>query len=195
MTTILGLDAGHTDVRAAEHWIHDLVDRLDQPVDLVACTHLVREPFPHVAVSLSLATTVAPGQLPGDAVVVVDGAGAALPAVPRGLAQLVEPARLAARWHTARRGGRAVVYPGVDRLTGQRTVGEILTWSAIDRVALLGGSTLGRAEPSPDLVVDTRGFVRPHWKEGVLTLQVQQAVAGRLVPFEVPNPTPCCSAK
>ncbi|HLL65591.1 MAG TPA: hypothetical protein VK453_07545 [Micromonosporaceae bacterium] len=190
MTTILGIDAGHTDLRAAEHWLHAFVDRLDHPDGLMACTHLVRQPFPHVAISLSMPSPMADDQLPDDAVVV---GGRADRAARRGLADLARPAHLAAQWHTTRRGGRAVVYPGVERLTGLRTVGEVLSWSAIDRIALLGGSTLGHAEPPLDMVVDTRDFLRPQWKDGTLTLLVQQAAGARLVPFEVPDPTPCCS--
>lgn len=39
----------------------------------------------------------------------------------------------------------------------------------------------------------TRDFVRPQWIGEALTLLVQPARDGRVVPFEGPNPTPCCA--
>ena len=49
MTQYFGLDRGDTDVAAAEHWVRELVAGID---GVVACTHLVRVPTPHVAVSV-----------------------------------------------------------------------------------------------------------------------------------------------
>ncbi|MCO8277859.1 hypothetical protein M1L60_45540 [Actinoplanes sp. TRM 88003] len=43
----VGVSLGHRDVGAADHWI-----LLLDPAPLLACTHLVRAPFPHVAISL-----------------------------------------------------------------------------------------------------------------------------------------------
>jgi hypothetical protein len=86
-------------------------------------------------------------------------------------------------------GARAVVFPGSDNLVGVLTVAEVVERSAIDRVILLGGGI----EAAPALEVDTRGFVRPQWIGGVLTLVVQPSSGGRLTPFESPNPTPCCA--
>jgi hypothetical protein len=42
-------------------------------------------------------------------------------------------------------------------------------------------------------VVDTRGFVRPEWRDGRLTLIAAPAGLGRIAPFEVPDPTLCCA--
>ncbi|MFE9727753.1 hypothetical protein ACFYQ5_30350 [Streptomyces sp. NPDC005794] len=39
----------------------------------------------------------------------------------------------------------------------------------------------------------TREFVRPQWRDGELVLAAMPAVGGTLVPFEVPDPTPCCA--
>lgn len=150
--TPVGLDLGHDTVPAAEHWIHDLVDRLGRPAGLVACTHIVRVPRPRVVVSLS-------------------------PPVADGPEVELEPD-----------GGRAVYYPGVDTLVGRVTVEHILTATAIDRVVVLGGGTAAAGR-----VVETRNFVRPLWTGGVLTLTTQPAWDGLLVPFETPNPTPCCA--
>lgn len=85
-------------------------------------------------------------------------------------------------------GSRAVIYPGVETLVGEVTVAHILAATAIDRVVVMGSSS-----PTPDQVVLTRDFVRPLWTNGVLTLTTQPAWDGLLVPFETPNPTPCCA--
>jgi hypothetical protein len=67
------------------------------------------------------------------------------------------------------------------------TVTELLAASAVERVAVLGGPD-GR----PDTLVNTRAFVRSQWLDGRLTLITTPAPNGRIAPFEVPNPTPCC---
>jgi hypothetical protein len=84
-------------------------------------------------------------------------------------------------------GGRAVWFEGVDRLVGTVGIGDLLTWTPVERVRVLGGG----AATSFDLLV-TRDFVRPRWESGSLVLAVQHNVGGTLVPFEVPDPTPCC---
>lgn len=161
-------------VRAAEHWLYDLVHQLGRPAGVLACTHLTYRPAPHVAVSLALPDgAVAAGRL------------ADLPPV---APELHEAAEQAAAQHRAGRAGRAVLFPGVDRLTGTLTVAEVLATSAIDRVTVIGG-----APPEPDTLVETRDFVRPHWRNGALTLIATPAPSGRIAPFEVPNPTPCCA--
>ena len=50
----------------------------------------------------------------------------------------------------------------------------------------------GGEPPPPHTPVDTRDFVRPEWRDGVLTLVAMPAATG-LAPFEVANPTPCCA--
>jgi hypothetical protein len=164
---VVGLDLDHDSVKAAEHWLHDLVHRLGHPADLIACTHLVYVPHPHVAVSLS--------SLPD---------GAELP--PGG--QDPEGARTAAEEHEARSAGRAVHYPGVDLLTGSLTVGEAIERSAIERIVMIGG-----ADAPPETVLHTLDYVRPMWKDGKLTLVTRPGPEGSLVPFELQNPTPCCA--
>jgi hypothetical protein len=81
------------------------------------------------------------------------------------------------------------VYPGVKALTGILTIADLLAASAIERVRIIGGAA---ADVPPDTPVDTRDFVRPQWIAGKLTLVATPAPAGRIAPFEVPNPTPCC---
>lgn len=165
--TIVGYSAGHPDDPAAEHWLAG--PAVPSGVGY-ACTHLVRAPYPHVAVSLQLPSGVDAG---------------ALPAVPP---ELASAARQAAAEHRDRTAGRAVLFPGVDRLVGTLTVAELLALSAIDRIHVLGGPPAG-----PDALVQTRDFVRPHWEHGRLTLTVAPVAGGRLAPFEVPDPTGCCA--
>lgn len=160
----LGISLGHGSDREAEHWL----GTLDLPDGVAVCTHLTRTPYPHVAVSLALP----------------DGVDAALPAAP---SELDAAARAAAAAHAARRSGRAVLFRGMATLTGTVTVAEVLARTAIERVVVLGGR-----DAAPDELLDTRDFVRPQWMDGILTLVTMPAAGGRLVPFEVPDPTPCC---
>jgi hypothetical protein len=84
--------------------------------------------------------------------------------------------------------GRAVIYPGVEQLTGTMTVADLLATSAIDQVKVIGG-----APATPDTLIDTRDFVRPQWIDAHLTLVATPAPNNHIAPFEVPNPTPCCA--
>ncbi|GAA4961935.1 hypothetical protein [Actinoplanes utahensis] len=152
---IVGVSLGHATLAEADHWIQSLT-----PPPVLACTHLVSEPFPHVAVSL-------------------------LTAHPFETAPELAAAATAA---AAGRHGRAVRFPGVERLTGSLTVSEILQRSSIARVEVLGGGPA-----APDVVVDTGDFVRPQFREGELVLVTTPAAGGRLIPFESRNPTPCCA--
>ena len=103
---VVGVSLGHPDTAAAEHWLASL-----SAVPVLACTHLVRSPRPHVALSLVFA-----GDPPADLGV----------ACPEAAAEHV-------------RSGRAVRYPGVELLVGTLTVAEVRELSAIDRVEVLGG--------------------------------------------------------
>ncbi|GGL17639.1 hypothetical protein [Mangrovihabitans endophyticus] len=151
-----GVSLGHRDLAEADQWIASL-----DPRPQTACTHLVREPFPHVAITLTTTHRVTS---------------------PPHLAR-------AAGLATADPRGRAVIFAGVDRLTGTLTVAEVLACSAIDGVEILGGGAA-----SPDTEVDTHDFVRPQWRDGRLILTVTPAAGGRVVPFESRHPTPCCPA-
>jgi hypothetical protein len=84
-------------------------------------------------------------------------------------------------------GARAVLFAGSERLTGTIAVSTVMAESAIDRVVILGGLAA-----VPEMLIDTRNFVRPLWRDGVLTLVTQFARNGVLVPFEPPNQVPCC---
>lgn len=162
--TIIGLDLGHSTTVAAEHWLAFL-----PPVPgLVACTHFGGR---RVLITLD---GIDPAQLPSDVTIAQDG-----------------PATDAVRAHGRRIGGRAVRYPGVERMVGTRPVDEVLGDSAIERILMLG--LPDRTEPPGDALLETRSFVRPQWTDGRLTLFAMPTPDGHIAPFEVPNPTPCCA--
>ncbi|MET8224059.1 hypothetical protein [Streptomyces sp. NPDC005301] len=163
----LTVDAGTGDLRAADHRLRALADELTLDEGWFGCTHLVRGDRPRVALSFS--------------------------APSRSLLSTVRQ-RLADRGYEVSPGapdavGRAVLYPGVARLTGTVTVAEVLSASAIVRVAVLGEP----GPPPPDRRLVTRDHVRPEWRGGELVLAAMPAAGGTLVPFEVPDPTPCCA--
>ncbi|WP_307869095.1 hypothetical protein [Micromonospora sp. C95] len=165
---IVGLSLGHRTLREADHWLTEQVTGLGP--DLVACTHLVAEPYPHVALSVAGPAAERLAEL------------AATPP------ELRAAAARAAGEHAARRSGRAVRFPGAERLVGALTVGELLAAGAVARVVALGGAPV-----TPDTLVHTRDFVRPQWQDGELVLVTMPHHAGGLAPFEVPDPTPCCA--
>jgi hypothetical protein len=72
-------------------------------------------------------------------------------------------------------------------LLGTLSVGAVLLLSAIDEVR-----SLAEGSPESDDALDTQGFVRPRMQGGRLVLTVQPGLHG-YVPFEQPNPTPCCA--
>ncbi|MCL8014437.1 hypothetical protein [Streptomyces sp. AS02] len=164
---VLTVDPEVRDLRTADHLLHALAAELALPEGTFGCTHLVRGERPHVALSLTL------------------------PSEP--LLRTAQE-RLTARGHEVSPGtpdtvGRAVIYPGVSSLTGTLTIADVLTHSAIDRVTVLGAI----AQPSPQTWLVTGDHVRPQWQNGELVLTAMPAVGGALVPFEVPDPTPCCA--
>ena len=81
-----------------------------------------------------------------------------------------------------------MTFPGCDGLRGVLSVTTLIERTAIARVAPVGGVPV-----NGDSLVDTRSFVRPHWRGGELVLDVVAMAGGLLAPFEVPNPTPCCA--
>jgi len=154
-------------LRAADHLLLALAAELALPEGTFACTHLIRGDRPRVALSFTL------------------------PSEP--LLRTAEE-RLTAQGYEVTPGvpdevGRAVVYPGADSLNGTVTVGELLTRSAIDRVTVLGSP----GQPPAGQTLLTHGHVRPQWQGDELVLAAMPAVGGTLVPFEVPDPTPCCA--
>jgi len=180
MTTyVIGVDAGTPALQEADHLLAELVRGLGLPEGGAAATHLIRTGTPRVALSLTVSDpSRAAGLLPPGARSVVRDEASAQPD---------DGASQAALAHGMQ--GRVVVFPGVDRLTGTLTVGEVLERSAIDEVAVLLGDP-----PAPETRLHTRDHVRPEWRDGRLTLLTMPAGPGRLAPYEVPDPTPCCAA-
>ncbi|MFC8195640.1 hypothetical protein ACFUTV_09580 [Streptomyces sp. NPDC057298] len=160
---VITVDADVRELRAADHLLLELAAELALSEGAFGCTHLVRGERPRVAISFATASEETARRLTRKGYEVTAGA----------------PDEV----------GRAVVYPGAAALTGTVTVAELLSASAIDRVTVLGSP----GEPPPDQAVVTRGHVRPQWQDGELVLTLQSAVGGVLVPFEVPDPMPCCA--
>ncbi|WP_409468813.1 hypothetical protein [Streptomyces sp. HC307] len=164
---VLTVDAGTQDLRAADHLLLTLAAELALPEGTFGCTHLVRDDRPRVALSFAVeseAVLAATREwLLAKGYEVTDGA----------------PDEI----------GRAVLYPGSEALTGTLSIAELLSRSAIDRVTVLGAG----GETASETAVVTRDHVRPQWRNGELVLPVMPAVGGTVVPFEVPDPTPCCA--
>ncbi|MFE1288309.1 hypothetical protein [Streptomyces sp. NPDC058751] len=194
---VVGVDTGHTgSLREADHLLRALAAELGLPADALGCTHHVREGRPHTALSFALPSERAARavwrSLTEDASVgsvAGTGPGVALGNDRHGPDELAAGAAHAAAEHTARTGGRAVLYPGAGAVTGTLGVGRLLEVSAVERVAVFGSP--GGAPSEAELV--TRDHVRPEWREGRLVLAAMPAAGGTLVPFEVPDPTPCCA--
>ncbi|GGJ61135.1 hypothetical protein [Streptomyces brasiliensis] len=189
--TVIGVDAGTASLREADHLVHDLVARLGLPPGTLVCTHLVRaEDRRGTAVSLALpdagTAEEAWRSITGPE---TPGLGAALGDLSYGPEPAARAAARAAAEHAGREAGRAVVFPGVEHLTGTVTVADVLALTAVEHLTVLGAPDV----PDPATPVVTRDHVRPEWRGGRLTLALVPAAGGALAPFEVPNPTPCCA--
>lgn len=160
-------DTSVSALRTADHLLQRLAAELALPEGTFGCTHLVRGDRPRVVLSFTLPSQ--PLLRTAEERLTAQGYGVT-PGVPDAV-------------------GRAVLYPGVGSLTGTVTVGELLARSAINRVTVLGTGV----QPSAAQRMVTRGHVRPQWQGGELVLAAMPAVGGTLVPFEVPDPTPCCA--
>jgi hypothetical protein len=162
---VIGVSLGHRELSEADHWILSLT-----PAPVLACTHLVREPFPHVAVSLV------------DTSSSLSGVAETRPA-------LQAAADLAADLAAVSASGRAVIFPGAENLVGTLRVADVLALSAIDRIEVLGSEVA-----APEMLLETHDFVRPQYCAGQLILTAMPSAGRRLVPFETRHPTPCCAA-
>jgi hypothetical protein len=81
------------------------------------------------------------------------------------------------------------VREGTPHYAATLPVADALAGTAIDEVRVLAGGAL-----PPAAVRQTREFCRPVYEAGTLVLHVLPAGPGRVAPFEVPDPTPCCAA-
>jgi len=151
----------------------------------VVCTHVDRSagvPATGVSVRLSAepadpaATLVALARTLGGPVVLAEDCPA----------PGARPAVAALREAATGSSGRVVRFPGQDAVSGRLPVTELMAATAIDEVVGVGVTV------TSDHVVDTRGFLRPHWSDGRLRLLVEQAAGGVLQPFEIESPHECC---
>ena len=166
MTSIIALDEGWTTTTQAEHGTLERVSGLGLRA-VLACTHFLPAGAgrgPRVAVTVQVA-----------------GSGLAA-----GTDPVLAPLLAA---HEAGRSGRAFVFPGMGSLDRILTVAALLSASAVDDVITLGGAP---ARPSDR--IDTQNHLRPEFSAGRLVLRARPSVGVGLVPFEQPNPTPCCAS-
>ncbi|MFI1096002.1 hypothetical protein [Streptomyces sp. NPDC020917] len=193
--SVIGVDAGTASLREADHLVHRLAGGLGLPGGTTACTHLIRTAERRgTTVSFALPdpdTALAAWQRLGGLAHPEPDFGAVLGDLAYGPAAPARSAAQGAAEHARRSSGRAVLYPGADRLTGTVVLAELLAVTAVDRVVVLGAPDA--EAPDPGTPVLTRDHVRPEWRKGLLTLVLVPAAGGTLAPFEVPNPTPCCA--
>ncbi|MFE3741428.1 hypothetical protein [Streptomyces sp. NPDC059134] len=189
--TVIGVDAATTGLGDADHLARALAGELGLPETASVGTHAVRTGRPHLALTLTL-----PNAATADGVwraltgrAAPEPVGLALGEWRHGPAELSEGAAHAVAERTERGAGRAVLFPGAGALTGTVGVAELLAASAVDEVTLLGAA----GPPDGARRILTRDHLRPEWREGRLVLTVMEAAGGVLVPFEVPDPTPCCA--
>lgn len=208
---VLGVDGWSRHDDDADHLAHLVREVVREQLGDVAAahavlaTHEVRLEPGHSAVSCvvpdaglgtdpaSVARRV--GDVVGALAVVLPGTGAAVASAPS-LADVVthgeDTASLTGAWvalaaAATETSGRLVHFDGADALVGRLTVADVLARSAVDEVVVVGGLPHDGAT-----VVDTRGFVRPRVEAGRVTLLVQPAAGGTVVPFEREHPHRCC---
>jgi len=83
--------------------------------------------------------------------------------------------------HHPRQSRRAVCFPWSDRLTGTRTVADVLSGSVIDRVRVV-------SDAAPGAVLITRNHLRPTWSDGLLVLATEIAAGEHPRPDRKPRP-------
>jgi hypothetical protein len=186
---VVGVDTPFGTLADVEHHLLDLGRRVGELDDTTLCTHEVRDERPHYALSVAFEDRPEPAVVaalidefgPTRVAVVQNGVDSNLDPSPPGAGHAIRQA-------LARDGGRAVRFPGWRDVTGTLPIREVLAVSAITQIEVIGA-----AAGCPEVVIDTRDFVRPRWQDGELVLHVLPAGDGALAPFEVPNPTPCCA--
>ncbi|MDT0443761.1 hypothetical protein [Streptomyces johnsoniae] len=192
--TVIGLDGGARTAREADHLLHRLAERLPLPDGTHGCTHPLRDPEPRVVLSLTLPDDAAARPVFDrlrDGAAGEDAAGGGVAAVWGERRAGARAAGAAAGAAAAAAGtGRAVLFPGWRLLTGSLSLGEVFARTAITRAEALGGTV-----PPASAVLDTRGHVRPEVRDGTLLLRLMPARGGQYVPFEIPDPHPCCGAR
>lgn len=165
------------------------IDASGLAADLV-CTHIDHSgPIAAITASARLNTTPSTAAL--DALARrVDGTTAAIGATgepvatPRSASE--ETAVRAALAARAREDGRCMRFPGQRLLADVHPVARIIADSAIDEVLGIGIAI------APEMLVDTRGFLRPKFQDHYLVLLVEPAASGVLRPAEIEHPHECC---
>ena len=192
-TTCVGLAAGQQDRSEMEHLLAVAVELIDGVV--LACTHVVDGAW---AASVETTADVGgSGELcsllrehdAGDVAVCVRSLGDDPRVDVTGPVGLRHAAGQASLELAGRLAGRAVLFPGQERLTGEVATDDVPALSAIRAVEGIAGT------PTVGTRLVTRDFVRPVLRAGALVLQVRPfGEEGTVAPFEVPDPTPCCAA-
>lgn len=177
---VFGVDAGCRTLDDADALITALAERLRLPATATVCTHALRD---HITVSISVPAAFAGVWNELTRVAEQAGAGVASRTGRSGRPELAAAAAQAAAEQEARRGGRAVVFPGSALLTGTVRFGELPGYTAISRVTVVGGT-----QPGEDDLLETGGRVRPRWCDGELVLTVKPVAGGHFAPFDIPAP-------
>lgn len=170
---VVALDGGWADLGAAEHAALSVLDTMGSDgADATVCTHVLRLPTGNrYAATVATPTVLSPPAAAAFAAATPGDEG---------------PLRRLAKDHADRTGGRAIRFPGQDRLRGRMAFGDVVLLSAIEALQHTGNP------PGPDAALDTRSFVRPIFADGMLVLLTQPGLDGDVIPFEVENPTRCC---
>lgn len=187
---IVAVDADSRDAVEAEHLLHEMLGPIGTPV--VAGTHVVSTgDRPHFAVSIwsepDLGDQVRAWCGDRGAGCAITRAGASGPEL-SGPSTLVRGAYVAAVECALGTAGRLVRWPGHDQARGVLTAADLRVRCGIDEIEAIGGIRV-----DDDTRIDTRDFVRPTRRAGRVVLQVQPAVGGVLIPFELEHQQKCCA--
>jgi hypothetical protein len=178
---VIGIDTGHHDRAACEHQALDLADRLGAATFI--SIHIVTEPEPHygAVIEVSGSLDIVRGELTDviDNVVIATNSEEI---------DSFHPAGSIALAHRSRRSGRVIRFPGQETLVDTVALSDITDRTAVEGLVSLGGS------PGEDATLRTQNFVRPEFAAGRLVLVIQPFDGlNEFVPFEQPNPHPCCA--
>jgi hypothetical protein len=180
---VIGIDAGHHDRAACEHQARDLADDLGGATFI--STHIVTEPEPHYAAVIEARVS---SELARRELADVIETGHVVIANQREDIDITHRAGEVAFAHRSRQSGRVILFPGQESLLGVVPLTDITTQTAVEELVCLGES------PGESATLRTQDFVRPEFTAGRLVLVIQPFDGiNEFVPFEQPNPHPCCA--